>query len=203
MKNIVLPASLLHIGNYAFNGCNFLKLYSSNPLYVIIDSNILIDNGSKTIISCFGNINKIVIPSYIKKIGEGSFYNCESLNKVILSKSLKDISDNAFNLCISLQEIIIPDTIEYIGDWAFNRCDKLKKIVIPSSVTRIGIGAFAACYSLEEIYFPTSVINIGDTALFYCKSLQSIFVPKGQTERFRELLKNAGCDLSIIKEQDE
>ncbi|WP_369695800.1 hypothetical protein [Phocaeicola plebeius] len=36
-----------------------------------------------------------------------------------------------------------------------------------------------------------------------CKSLQSIFVPKGKTAKFRELLKNAGCDLSIIKEQDE
>lgn len=80
----------------------------------------------------------------------------------------------------------------------------MKRIVLPTSLKCIGEGAFSDCNSLNEvIILSSSVTSIDNHAFGGCKSLQSIIVPKGQTERFRELLKNAGCDLSIIKEQDE
>lgn len=97
----------------------------------------------------------------------------------------------------------IPPSVLLIGNFAFSGYSSLCDLIIPSSVTSIGDSAFSGCSSLRELIIPSSVTSIGEYAFEFCKSLQSIIVPKGQTARFRELLKNTGCDLSIIKEQDE
>ena len=178
----------------AFESCLYLK-------EVIIPDSV-IKLGNNTFSFC-GSLNEVIIPSNVKSLGIGVFSFCSSLIKIVIPDSIRNVSNGAFSSCYSLVEIFMPNSITRIGVCSFSFCSSLKEIFIPNSVTVIDDDAFYACDSLISIVIPNSVINIGNNVFDKCSSLQSITVPKGQTARFRELLKNAGCDLSIIKEQDE
>ena len=179
-SNIIIPSSITSIGNGAFGSC--------------------------------GSLRELVIPSSVTNIGEVAFWNCGSLRELVIPSSVTSIGRAAFNCCSFLQLDIKSPKFELIDNSII--VDTLKKevisclnnrsnIIIPSSVTSIGGGAFHFCNSLRELVIPSSVISIGKNAFRGCRSLKSIFVPTAQTSRFRELLKNTHCDLSIIKERDE
>ena len=177
-----------------FGGCRSLRELVI-PLSVI-------SIGSFTFQNCT-SLQELIIPSSVTSIGIAAFQNCTSLQELVIPSSVTSIGIGAFTGCTSLQELVIPLSVTSIGMCAFIGCTLLQELVIPSSVTSIGNVAFGGCTSLQELVIPSSVISIGKNAFFKCSSLKSLIVPKGQTLRFRELLKNAGCDLSIIKERDE
>ena len=177
-----------------FGGCRSLRELVI-PLSVI-------SIGSFTFQNCT-SLQELIIPSSVTSIGIAAFQNCTSLQELVIPSSVTSIGIGAFTGCTSLQELVIPSSVTSIGIGAFTGCTSLQELVIPSSVTSIGNVAFGGCTSLQELVIPSSVISIGKNTFFKCSSLKSLIVPKGQTLRFRELLKNAGCDLSIIKEQDE
>jgi len=121
------------------------------------------------------------IPNGIECIGNEKymvFTKHSLLEKVILPSSLKKIGTNAFRGCSSLQDISIPDGVTSIGDKAFYGCSSLKKIIIPSSVTEIGNNSFFACNNLQSIMIPTHVTSIGNSTFFGCNKLISINVPE-------------------------
>ena len=148
------------------------------------------------------SLQELVIPSSVTSIGNSAFLGCSSLQELVIPSSVTSIGDLAFSGCSSLRELAIPSSVTSIGNNAFSCCCSLQELVIPSSVTSIGDLAFSDCSSLQELVIPSSVTSMGNGAFRGCSSLRTILVPKGQVIRFRELLKNAGCDLSIIKEQD-
>ena len=180
LREFTIPSSITGIGAGAFCGCRNLKLYNYSSVYEIIDNSLIVSNGGKIVVSCFGSKKKVILPSSVINIGNFAFSDCDSLYEISFSYSVKSIGDGAFSNCKSLHEIYLPPLVKSIGFIAFNGCESLSKVVLSSSI-----------------------ISIGELAFSGCSLLNSIVVPKGQTERFRELLKNAGCDLSIIKEQDE
>lgn len=55
----------------------------------------------------------------------------------------------------------------------------------------------------RELVILSYVTGIGKSAFGSGSSLKSIIVPKCQIIRLRELLKDSGCDLSIVKGQDD
>ncbi len=180
LKELVIPSSVASIGGFTFHNCEALR--------------------------------ELVIPSSVTSIGNWVFGNCGSLRELVIPSSVTSIGRAAFNCCSFLQLDIKSPKFELIDNSII--VDTLKKevisclnnrsnIIIPSSVTSIGGGAFHFCNSLRELVIPSSVISIGKNAFRGCRSLKSIFVPTAQTSRFRELLKNTHCDLSIIKERDE
>ena len=179
VKTIVIPPNISLIGFNPFVGCEIESVICETMFYIIKDD-VLFDKNMHCIISCLKKKNTYEIPPSVLLIGNFAFSGYSSL-------------------C----DLIIPSSVTSIGNSAFSDCSSLRELVVPSSVTSIGDSAFSGCSSLRELIIPSSVTSIGEYAFEFCKSLQSIIVPKGQTARFRELLKNTGCDLSIIKEQDE
>ena len=128
----------------------------------------------------------IIIPTKlggypVTSIGEGAFYECESLSNVTIPWSVLTIEDYAFSGCISLEGITIPDSVTSIGNSAFAVCESLASITIPDSVKIIGKRTFMRCANLAYATIPDSIISIGDAAFACCSSLMSVTIPDSVT----------------------
>ena len=150
------------------------------------------------------NLNSIIIPDCMEKIGIASFYGCSILKSVTLPNNLNTIGDNAFWGCTNMTSVIIPNNVSFIGEGAFGKCSNLISINIPNKVTTIdwytfndciclrsvtlsenltfiGCGVFRGCSSLETINIPSNVKTIDDTAFFRCTNLTSVIIPNSVT----------------------
>lgn len=149
-------------------------------------------------------IEKIEIPSEIKKIGPYAFQRCDDLKKVIIPENsqLTVIGNNAFSFT-SIEILNLPLHITEIGENAFFFSKKLKKVEIPINsdlkiiskgafantsiqcftvprhVTKICVEAFSLCSKLQKIRFhEDSELQIIDNCAFRLSSIQSFIVPK-------------------------
>ena len=132
LTSIVIPNSVVSIGDGAFSRCSSL----SN----IVIPNSVTDIGNSAFSFC-RSLTNIVIPNSVTDIGNSAFSDCSSLSNIVIPDSVTAIGDFAFWGCSSLSNIVIPDSVTAIGDYAFYYCS-LSNIVIPDSVTAIGICAF-------------------------------------------------------------
>ena len=145
----------------------------------------------------------------VTSIGEGAFYQCESLKSIIIPDSVTSIGDGAFCDCESLTNITIPDSVTSIGDCALKECSSLTTITIPNGITSIGEGTFSYCKSLKSITIPNGITSIGEGTFCGCESLTNIVVAKGNTiydsrEECNAIIETGtntlicGCQTSII-----
>ncbi|KAK8880877.1 hypothetical protein M9Y10_003575 [Tritrichomonas musculus] len=178
IKKIAIPASIVSIGNDAFNGCKKL-------VKVIIPSSVT-SIGNNAFNGCT-SLSEIIIPSSIRTIGSRAFFGCSSLLQIIIPSSVKSIDIETFSGCSSLSRIIIPSSVRTIGSKAFLGCSSLLYIAIPSLVTSIGDGAFRSCSSIKEITIPSSMTSINKSMFTHCLKLRSITIP--------ESVKNIGNDV--------
>lgn len=70
----------------------------------------------------------------------GVFYE-SALERVRLPSTLKRIESDAFANCRNLRSVQLPERLEMIGDKSFYGCG-LTEVVFPASVERIGERAF-------------------------------------------------------------
>lgn len=202
LRSLVVPESVISIGESAFDGCTSLSslvipnrvvsikgnlfcgwygdLICLSP-YFIYENNVLFDKDKSTIISFRDqDTTSYVIPAGVTSIGDCAFEGCESLNSLVIPNSVTSIGESAFSFS-SLSSLVIPDSITRIEDCAFEYCESLSSLVIPNSVTSIGDRAFVYCKSLRSLVIPDSVTRIGDRAFEYCESLRSLVIPDSVT----------------------
>ena len=145
----------------------------------------------------------------VTSIGEGAFYQCESLKSIIIPDTVTSIGDGAFCDCESLTNITIPDCVTSIGDCALKECSSLTTITIPNGITSIGEGTFSYCKSLKSITIPNGITSIGEGIFCSCESLTNIVVARGNTiydsrEECNAIIETGtntlicGCQTSII-----
>ena len=189
--NIVIPSSVTYegksypvtgIGEYAFEGCSFLKS--------ITIPNSVTSIGSGAFYDCSG-LTSIDIPNSVTSIGIGAFYDCSGLTSIDIPNSVTSIGEGAFSGCSGLTSIDIPNSVMSIGDRTFQNCSGLTSIDIPNSVTGIGEGAFRYCSGLTSIDIPNSVTGIGEGAFSSCSGLTSIDIPNSVTSIGNESF--SGC----------
>lgn len=191
LSSIKLPESVFSIGAMAFRICycnNFYQVKSVLEAIIVPHGQII---KFKELLKDAG-CDLSIIKEDLANVVEDEFGVAYSRDGLSLLKASENI-----------KKCRIEDGTAHICDWAFRGCSLLYEVIIPSSVRCIDFYAFGGCSSLREVFINSSMLSIKEGIFKDCKSLQSIFVPKGKTAKFRELLKNAGCDLSIIKEQDE
>lgn len=181
LEEIVLPRSLISIGESAFEGCKKLKkvtLYGAIELgekafymctslkSVSLPANLLRIEAD-TFSGCW-SLQDVEIPEGLGSISDRAFYFCKRLKSIKLPSSLISIGVNAFSQCQSLESVEILDGVRYIYDGAFSQCSQLKEFAIPRSVNYMGCGVFRDCTSLK------SVKKVGNTKILYFGELAKI-----------------------------
>lgn len=106
---------------------NAIKVPGSLKMLIVGEGETEISSNS---LSYFKNLEAIVLPDTVKKIGQFAFYECRSLVYVDFGGT-KAIEEYAFTLCDSLISIEIPDMVEQIRLGAFMQCNSLKYISLP------------------------------------------------------------------------
>lgn len=123
------------------------------------------------------DLNKIILPNNIIKVGNYAFSDCTSLTSVTIPNSVTSISNYAFSYCSSLTSVTIPDSVKEIGEGAFYKCAGMTNVTIGNGVESIGNIAFYECTGLTSITIPDSVTSIGDYAFQGCDGLTSVIIP--------------------------
>lgn len=99
------------------------------------------------------NLNRIVIPDKVEKLGNDCFSFCEKLSYVKLSNNLKSIGRKCFEECTLLTELTLPEGLERIEEMAF-LCAGIKELTILKTVEWIGDKALDG---LEKVCFYDNV----------------------------------------------
>ena len=195
LKDLVVPASVAEISNYAFQNCPDL-------------TSVTIENGVKSIgWSTFAgcdNLTTVSVPASVSDINPSAFSGCGALTSLSLSDGLTVIGADAFSGCKSLTSINFPNSLTTIGSRAFNGCSGLTSVTIPSSVqemkgkafkgctaltsvtikdglSRIEDEVFNGCTALASVSIPNSVTRIGDYAFSQCSALSAVDIPESVT----------------------
>ncbi len=119
--------------------------------------------------SSLKNVETIILPETLEKIGAYAFARCNRLTKVYLPSNLKEIGEGAF-AATNLRTISLPESVIEIGENAFYKCNNLKSVIFTNAVCSI-----QKCDSLEKIVYPVDFKKIPD--IKYCKNLTDIVLP--------------------------
>lgn len=201
-ESIVLPNSLINIGDYAFSGNPFSSLKT-----VSFGNNVKrIGKGAFS----HTNIENITIPNSVKCIDERAFSECQYLTSISLGNELDSIGDYAFYNCYNLPILTIPKSIKCIGMNAFALCkgliivnwnavscndfthspfnlfeddrykDKsiiIKSIIFGEDVQHIPSNICSYLKGLLNVSIGDNVKTIGTSAFFECNKLPTISIP--------------------------
>ena len=200
---VTLPASLTHIGNRAFIGCQNLTAITLPATLTHIGDSAF---------ACCENLTAIPLPAGLTHIGVDAFYGCENLIAITLPASLTHIGDGAFSWTgirsvvnhsphFSFQDgclidvqgkrliaflsdkavVTLPASLTHIGNRAFIWCKNLTAITLPATLTHLGDWAFGECEKLTAITLPANLTHIGGNAFEYCRNLTAITLPASLT----------------------
>ena len=181
VTNLVIPADITSINNWAFRGCTGLTS--------VTIGNSVTSIGDHAFAYCHG-LTSVTIGNSVTSIGYEAFYGCDGLTSVTIPNSVTSIEACAFYGCDGLTSVTIPGSVTTIGTEAFAACDGLTSVSIGNGVTSIGWGAFRYCEVLTSVTIPNSVTSIKDNAFEGCTSLTSVTIPNGVTSIGESTFRN-------------
>ena len=181
LHDLVLPASVVDLGEGAFASCH--KLFKiTMPGVEFIGK------------ECFGlcdNLKEIALPETLRQIKAGAFACCKALEEIKIPSHLKIVDMSAFRSSgLKSLNIVISDDCECgIYDRAFASCKHLESVYLNKNVKIVERMAFAGCTSLKTIEFENpsltgSIGGINATMLIGCTSLEKIIVPKNKYNNY-------------------
>ena len=195
-QKTVIAQSVTHIGEWAFEFCEYLSS--------ITIPNSVISIGENAFNNC-KSLTSVTIPNSVTSIGLAAFSSCDKLTSMVVDtanpvydsrENCNAIIETSTNTLIAgCSNTIIPQSIIHIGEYAFSSCN-ISSITIPNSVTTIGKYAFA--YSdIASITIPNSVTTIGEYAFNTCSSLTSVTIPNSVKDIKRWVFANCSSLNSI------
>ena len=156
IKKLSIPASLKHLKEGWCNKVSQLteiEISPENELFTFYDDKILISKTETDVILLFAsrNVETVLIPSNITRIGEYSFSNCFNLKSLSFSPSW-------------IEEFSIPKNVIDIEEgW----CDDAKYLV----------NLHLSSLNKNFVYFQNKILLKNDTVLFASRSIQKVSIP--------------------------
>ncbi len=124
LKHVIIPESIVSVGNAAFKDCfNLISV-------TILGNELSMDND--VFWNCY-NLKSISFSS-IREINDYAFVGCESIENVILSDDITVIGIHTFGDCYKLKSITIPISVKEILHGAFWNCYNLKDIFYKGTI---------------------------------------------------------------------
>ena len=185
-REVVLPGSLLEIGDYAFYSGSWYNGGYSDDEYEKKLTKVSFAQG--------------VTPG-LTTIGVRAFEYCSNLSKFDFVDSIEYIKAYAFGECTSLKEVVfnvetsklkklgsdvkLSSISTTVSNGVFHDCTGLVTVVLPNSLEEISpqesasSGTFANCTALKNVSLPSNgKLKELNTGFFYgCKSLETITIP--------------------------
>ena len=153
--------------NWNFDGST-LTISGSGAMYDYSESN------KAPWDSVSGQIQNLILPDGLTRIGNRAFYKCTALISVSIPGSVQEIGDAAFCKSSSMTMLTLNSGLKAIGRSAFESCTSLQEVRLPSTVTEIGNHAFYCCENLSYVYIPASVQSFGSGIFSYCTRLSRV-----------------------------
>ena len=120
------------------------------------------------------NLKTVILPSTIKRIGEGAFKSCSNLESVELPEGIQAVDEAAFGGCSSLTTIPSLEHIEEIGIGAFSGCSNLTGDLDLSSAKYVGENAFSGCGNITSVKFTSNLGSVDAGAFAGCSALSDV-----------------------------
>ncbi len=135
---LVIPASVVSIGEYCFSGETLSTSYVTAHRFM--------------------DVKFTAEGSALTSIGDFAFYKNAKITSAIIPDSVKSIGNYAFYECYNLAELTLPVSLEVIGAYAFAASAytyqvPISTLEIPASVHTIGARAFENCQMLTTVSF--------------------------------------------------
>lgn len=155
---VSLPTTLTHIGHDAFSSCHKLStLILPSGLQYIGHGAFVADSA----------LHHITIPEGIKVLPTDCFVS-SGLRSITLPSQLRVLERGVFYQCRSLRSITLPASIERIGDFCFHDCDSLLEVTIHNPVPPNISDVFSDTTGLRRtLYVPAGCIEAYRQARFW------------------------------------
>ena len=203
VEKIVLPNTIVKIGQDAFAGCSNLKsvnipdsvtsigahaFYNCNSLKSIeIPDSVTTDIEEKTFLGC-SSLENIRLPNTIRKFGYYAFSGCKSLKKINIPTNLYSLRDCSLDTCESLEEITVNGEGNYYiseDGVLFNKAKTVLVVfpqgsnkisyTIPANTEYIDRNGLSSCIGLQEINVENENINYtSEDGILYDKGKTSL-----------------------------
>ncbi len=173
---LIIPNSIVTIGESAFEGC-------SNLTGLLVIPNSVTTIGNAAFCLCEGFNGSLTLGNSVVTIGDYAFHGCGFTGDLMIPGSVTTIGEAAFYYCGFTGSLSIPNTITSIGHYVFAWCEGFTgELVIPNSVHSIGVGSFSWCEGFTgELVIPNSVANIDDYAFQGCTGFSGLTIGNGVT----------------------
>ena len=200
LRELVLPDSMIKIGEWCCDGCSSLRVVTlpaglCYPLNAFppgcrkeqrgeaeksFDPESLAEAREIGPYAFAGmqTPEEITLPESVTRIGEGAFQHASGLKIIHLPRNLKTIERNAFAFLPELKEIDLPDAITEIPQGCFWNCGSLRHMTFPTSLRMINRYAFRDCTALEQLRLPGGLISLVSGAFQGCSSLREVVFPE-------------------------
>ena len=191
---IIAPAneSFTMVGDVMYSKDRKKLIYTlRTATEVVIDPNTE-EIGGEGINNC--TLDKLVIPSNVKKLDLGCLYNTK-VNELVIEEGLEEIGEAALQ-SLTAPSLVVPESVSTYGNGPFYRtripvitlaksmkelpeasfyASQVQAVEIPDGVTSIGKQAFGSCSYLTYISIPKSVTVIGEDAFTSSSKLANIY----------------------------
>ena len=187
LNNIVMPSTVKAIYNFVFQDCTSLSNVTLNEGCTTLGHHVFKNCplDAVTFPKTLGSIGEYAFEStnlktvdlsntQIKKLPNGSFYNCQQLNDVKLPIGLTDIGERAFYKS-AIASITFPPSLQKIDAWAFQHT-QLTNVVIPTKTGHIGDGAFSDNANLKTVVVNGSECYLAVSAFAKCPTLTDVYI---------------------------
>ena len=145
--NVLLPNSVMTVGDRAFSGAVYERLTLSETLKYIGDSafegGYVYDKWSNPPYHFTSRLKGVlVIPQSVEFIGSYAFSNHPYLESIFLDAPITKLPSGIFSKCLGLKDIKLPNSLATIEGSVFLDCTNLT-VTIPSSVVKTEKGSSA------------------------------------------------------------